>query len=202
MRQLIRIVQTYMDEYGVSEAEVARRIGATPQTVNSWRNGEMKQLPRQRYLRGLAEVTHTDYATVLAAALADTGYLSEPIRVDTNFGVLIVSLAVDADELVPAAAEIDTAVDTSDAEAVKATLAAVKNLVNEVDVVRETIRNAAAQVVGGDDSRLRQLKREIRRNRREQTDLRRVDISFGADRGARPDADGPASATRGAGEPQ
>jgi transcriptional regulator with XRE-family HTH domain len=192
MRQLIQIVQTHMDEYGVSEAEVARRIGATPQTVNSWRNGEMKQLPRQRYLLGLAEVTQTDYASVLAAALADTGYLSGQIRADTNLGVLMVSLAVDVDELEFAASEVDTKIDPSDAEAVKRALAAVKNLLSEVDVVRETIHTAAAEVVGGDEDRLRQLKREIRRNRREQTDLRRVDISFGADRDAQPAADGPA----------
>lgn len=73
--ELIRIVQAHMDKYGVSEAEVARRIGTTPQTVNSWRNGEMKQLPRQRYLQALAELTATDYLTVLVAALIDINYL-------------------------------------------------------------------------------------------------------------------------------
>jgi transcriptional regulator with XRE-family HTH domain len=194
MRQLISIVQAHMDEYGVSEAEVARRIGATPQTVNSWRNGEMKQLPRQRYLRALAEVTQTDYASVLTAALADTGYLAEPIRADINFGVLIISLAVDADELGLAGSEIDTAVDPSDAEAVKDTFTAVKNLLNEVDAVRETIRTAASQVVRDDERRLRHLKREIRRYRREQTDLRRFDISFGADTGISTDSEEPAVA--------
>ncbi|EHB58956.1 helix-turn-helix domain protein [Mycolicibacterium rhodesiae JS60] len=192
MRQLIAIVQAHMDEYGVSEAEVARRIGATPQTVNSWRNGEMKQLPRQRYLRALAEVTHTDYAGVLTAALADTGYLAEPIRADINLGVLILSLAVDADDLKLARSEVDVAVDPSDTEAVKDTLTAVKNVLNEVDAVCDTIRAAASRVVGDDERRLRHLKREIRRYRREQTDLRRFDISFGADADISTDAAEPA----------
>lgn len=182
MRQLIQIVQAHMDEYGVSEAEVARRIGATPQTVNSWRNGEMKQLPRQHYLSALAELTRTAYTTVLAAALNDTGYLAEPIGADPNYTALIVSLAVDADDLELAATEVHIG------EA-RETVAAIRNLVSEVNAVADAIHAVASEVVGGDDLRLRQLKREIRHYRREQADPRRLDISFGADRRHDPTAE-------------
>jgi transcriptional regulator with XRE-family HTH domain len=191
MRQLIQIVQTHMDQYGVSEAEVARRIGTAPQTVNTWRNGEMKQLPRQLYLRALAELTQTDYTTVLTAALADTGYLAEPLSTGADYAALIVSLAIDADELELAAAEIDAEIEASDVDEVKTVIAAVRNLVNEVNTVADAIHSAASLVFGGNDLRLRQLKREMRRDRREQTDRRRYDVSFRADPNPIPDTDSP-----------
>jgi hypothetical protein len=43
------------------------------------------------------------------------------------------------------------------------------------------VHSAAAQVAGGDEKRLRQIKREIRRHRREHADLRKLDIAFHAD---------------------
>ncbi|WP_019971609.1 helix-turn-helix transcriptional regulator [Mycobacterium sp. 141] len=182
MRQLIQIVQTHMDDYGVSEAEVARRIGATPQTVNTWRNGEMKQLPRRQYLTALAELTQTAYTTVLIAALHDTGYLAEPMSIDAAYTALIISLAVDADELESAASDIDAVVDIAEMGEAHEVITAIRNLVNEVNIVADAIHAVASQVVGGDERRLRQLKREIRRYRREQADLRRLDVSFGTGR--------------------
>lgn len=79
-RCLIAIVQAHMDRYGVSEAEVARRIGASPATVNTWRNGELRRPPRRSYLKGLADLSGVDYTDVLIAALIDTGYIDARSR--------------------------------------------------------------------------------------------------------------------------
>lgn len=79
-RCLIAIVQRHMDRHGVSEAEVARRIGASRATVNAWRNGELRQPPRRQYLKGLADLSGVDYADVLVAALIDTGYIDRDGR--------------------------------------------------------------------------------------------------------------------------
>jgi len=84
-RCLIAIVQAHMDRHGVSEASVARRIGTTPATVNTWRNGQMKRPPRREYLDKLADLTGVDYCEVLVAALSDTGFLAP--RSTDRFGV-------------------------------------------------------------------------------------------------------------------
>ncbi|WP_234795772.1 hypothetical protein [Mycobacteroides chelonae] len=77
MGHLIDIVQSHMDAYGVSEAEVSRRIGASPATVNTWRNSQIRQLPRKEYLEGLADLTGRKYNDVLLAALRDSGYVAD-----------------------------------------------------------------------------------------------------------------------------
>ncbi|WP_237082088.1 hypothetical protein [Mycobacteroides abscessus] len=77
MGHLIDIVQSHMDAYGVSEAEVSRRIGASPATVNTWRNSQIRQLPRREYLEGLSDLTGRKYDDVLLAALRDSGYVAD-----------------------------------------------------------------------------------------------------------------------------
>jgi transcriptional regulator with XRE-family HTH domain len=179
MRRLIAIVQAHMDTYGVSEAEVARRIGALPQTVNTWRNGDLKQLPKQQYLRALADLTGTDYSAVLTAALADTGYLAEPLPTDSKHAALIVSLAVDADDLVTATSKLERGIGSAEATST----ASVVDLIGDVHALIDAVQGAAAQVVGGDEQRLRRIKREIRRYRRENADLRNLDIAFHTETG-------------------
>lgn len=72
-RCLIAIVQAHMDRHGMSEAAVARSIGTSRATVNTWRNGQIKRLPQREYLDRLAALTGVDYCDVLVAALTDTG---------------------------------------------------------------------------------------------------------------------------------
>lgn len=191
MRELIGIVQAHMDQYGVSEAEIARRIGATPQTVNQWRNGELKQLPRQKYLQSLAELTKTDYVTVLSAALVDANYITEPLARSyvvgpIDFGPLIAGLAVDADDLHTVAQNLDTLMDTSiDAEDIdeveslisnaETLVSDVNDLVSEVDDFVESVQDVAKKVVG-DLERLRRMKRETKRFRRQQARSASMDL--------------------------
>ncbi|CPT40112.1 Helix-turn-helix protein [Mycobacteroides abscessus subsp. abscessus] len=78
--RLIAIVQAHMDRHGVSEAEVARRIGASPATVNAWRNSQLRRPPRREYLEGLADLTGVAYADILVAALIDSGYINRDGR--------------------------------------------------------------------------------------------------------------------------
>lgn len=76
--ELWNLIQEHLDQYGVREAEFARRMGSTPQTLNSWKNRGLKQLPERRLLEGVAAVLRCDYETVLRAALVDIGYAELP----------------------------------------------------------------------------------------------------------------------------
>lgn len=77
MGHLWAIVQAHLDRWGVLEAELARRIGTKPQTLNSWKNRGVRALPRRQLLLNLATVTRVPYQHVLEAALMDAGYLTE-----------------------------------------------------------------------------------------------------------------------------
>jgi transcriptional regulator with XRE-family HTH domain len=74
MSELWKIVQTHLDEYGVSEAEFARRMGSSPQTLSSWKLRGLKKLPDKRLLEAVADQTRASYDDVLGAALVDIGY--------------------------------------------------------------------------------------------------------------------------------
>lgn len=162
MRELIRIVQAHMDQYGVSEAEIARRIGANPQTVNTWRNGEMKQLPRQPYLEALSELTKTPYPTVLSAALVDTGYVTATSAEQSDQLATMIDLSFLADDVESAipSMPIDPGDDPSDIEYF---VSDVENLVNAAQYLTSAVHEAVLGAVGGDVRRLRQIKQEIRR---------------------------------------
>jgi len=75
--ELYAIVQRHQDNFGPSASEIARRIGAAPQTVSSWKTRGLRALPEKKLLVALAQLTHTPYGDVLAAALRDTGYIPE-----------------------------------------------------------------------------------------------------------------------------
>lgn len=78
MSRLWGIIQTHLDEYGVREAAFARRMGTTPQTLNSWKNRGLRKLPERWLLEAVARETRTPYRDVLAAVIADIGYGDEP----------------------------------------------------------------------------------------------------------------------------
>jgi len=75
--ELYSIVQRHQDNFGPSASEIARRIGAAPQTVSSWKTRGLRALPEKKLLVALAQLTHTPYGDVLSAALRDTGYIPE-----------------------------------------------------------------------------------------------------------------------------
>jgi transcriptional regulator with XRE-family HTH domain len=72
---LWQIIQKHLDDYGVREAEFARRIGTSPQTVSSWKKRGVRSLPAKRLLVGVSDVTRRPYDEVLTAALYDAKYL-------------------------------------------------------------------------------------------------------------------------------
>ncbi|MDL9944217.1 hypothetical protein QSJ19_01190 [Gordonia sp. ABSL11-1] len=79
MGELWKIIQEHLDAYGVREAEFARRIGSSPQTVNSWKKRGIRNLPERRLLLAVSEITGRDYADVLQAALTDSEYLGDTL---------------------------------------------------------------------------------------------------------------------------
>lgn len=75
MADLWGIVQRHLDAYGVRAAALARRMGTSPQTLDSWKHRGVRALPRRHLLEALARETRTPYGDVLIAALRDAGYL-------------------------------------------------------------------------------------------------------------------------------
>lgn len=74
MSHLWDIIQAHLDEYGVREAALARRMGTSAQTLNSWKNRGLKKLPDRWLLEAVARETRTPYDEVLNAVLVDIAY--------------------------------------------------------------------------------------------------------------------------------
>lgn len=74
---LVNLIDTHKHAYGVSNAELARRIGVSRQNLNLWRTHGVRGLPVRTTLDGIATVTAQPYRAVLEAVLLDTGYLDE-----------------------------------------------------------------------------------------------------------------------------
>ena len=73
--RLVELIDAHKHTYGVSEAELARRIGITRQTLYLWRTRGLRGLPARATLDGMATELHLPYVRVLEAALRDVGYL-------------------------------------------------------------------------------------------------------------------------------
>ncbi|WP_247604624.1 helix-turn-helix domain-containing protein [Gordonia paraffinivorans] len=75
---LVDLVDAHKHAYGVSDAELARRIGISRQNLNLWRTHGVRGLPARATLEGIATVIGRTYQSVLEAALRDAGYLDGP----------------------------------------------------------------------------------------------------------------------------
>ena len=77
MGKLYDLIQAHIDAqpYGVSERQVARKIGVTQTTLNNWRNP--KKLIAKEHLIAISRVTGVRYSQVLDALLDDIDYLTE-----------------------------------------------------------------------------------------------------------------------------
>lgn len=73
MSELMRLIQSHLDRYGVTRATFAKRIGTTPQTVQNWKT-RSTTMPKPEVLKGVATETKIPYLIVLDAALVDAGY--------------------------------------------------------------------------------------------------------------------------------
>lgn len=73
MSELMRLIQSHLDRYGVTRATFAKRVGTTPQTVQNWKS-RSTTMPRPEHLKGVAKETGIPYLIVLDAALMDAGY--------------------------------------------------------------------------------------------------------------------------------
>ena len=73
--RLVELIDAHKLTYGVSEAELARRIGITRQNLHLWRTRGLRGLPARATLDGMAAELRLSYVRVLEAALRDVGYL-------------------------------------------------------------------------------------------------------------------------------
>lgn len=70
-----RLIAGHKSRTGVSDAELARRIGVSRQNLFAWRTTGVKALPAREHLDAFATVAEIPYEVVLDAALRDSGYL-------------------------------------------------------------------------------------------------------------------------------
>ena len=78
MYLVTRLLTTPLQErHGVSDAELARRIGITRENLRLWRVNGVRRLPERANLAAVARIIGEPYRRVLSAALFDTGYLTE-----------------------------------------------------------------------------------------------------------------------------
>ena len=73
--RLVELIDRYRNAHGVSESELARRIGVTRENLRKWRINGVRRLPDRVNLAATARVIGRPYREVLSAALYDTGYL-------------------------------------------------------------------------------------------------------------------------------
>lgn len=73
--RLVALIDRYRAAHGVSESELARRIGVTRENLRKWRTRGTRRLPDHANLVATARVIGRPYREVLSAALFDTGYL-------------------------------------------------------------------------------------------------------------------------------
>jgi transcriptional regulator with XRE-family HTH domain len=74
--RLADLIDRYTDSHGVSDSELARRIGISRENIRLWRKG-LRSLPDQANLHAVARIISQPYRQVLSAALFDSGYLTE-----------------------------------------------------------------------------------------------------------------------------
>lgn len=75
--RLAALIDTHKDTHGISDAELARRIGMTRENLRLWRTGGLRRLPDRDNLAAVAKIIGKPYREVLNAALLDTGYLAD-----------------------------------------------------------------------------------------------------------------------------
>jgi transcriptional regulator with XRE-family HTH domain len=76
--RLVELIDQYKNAHGVSDAELARRIGITRENLRLWRVNGVRRLPERDNLAAVARIIGQPYRQVLSAALFDTGYLTAP----------------------------------------------------------------------------------------------------------------------------
>lgn len=77
MGRLYDIIQNHMDSqpYGVSQRQVAGKLGVSPTTLKNWQTP--KDLIAKEHLQAISLLTGVPYLRVLDALLEDIGYLRE-----------------------------------------------------------------------------------------------------------------------------
>ncbi|GGG04479.1 hypothetical protein GCM10007304_18250 [Rhodococcoides trifolii] len=156
MSEIWNIIQSHLDSVGVSEAEFARRMNSSPQTLNSWKKRGLRQLPDKRLLNAVSELTGVGYLAVLRAALVDTEYLlatAEPESIGgskARRSMLSLVLAIEAVE--DQVGSIETYADASDPDSYEQLSSDVENLVDEVGGLTVRARRAAIDMFGDEAS--------------------------------------------------
>lgn len=74
--RLVELIDRYKNAHGVSDNELARRIGISRENLRKWRTNGVRRLPERANLSAVARTIGQPYRQVLSAALFDTGYLN------------------------------------------------------------------------------------------------------------------------------
>lgn len=87
--RLVEMIDRYRNAHGVSESELARRIGVTRENLRKWRINGVRRLPDRMNLAATARVIGQPYREVLTAALHDTGYLDADTDAPRPYGEVL-----------------------------------------------------------------------------------------------------------------
>lgn len=75
--RLAAAIDAHKATHGISDAELARRIGVSRENLRLWRTNGLRRLPDRDNLAAVARVIGKPYREILNAALLDTGYLAD-----------------------------------------------------------------------------------------------------------------------------
>jgi len=88
MSKLLAVIDDYKDRHGQpSDASIARAVGIAPQTISSWRNRGIRELPARDTMLRLADFMRVPYDDVLRAVLVDVGYMDDRDQGQSDRGV-------------------------------------------------------------------------------------------------------------------
>lgn len=76
--RLMGLIDGFAARWGLSDADVARRLAIAPHTLQEWRSHGVRRLPDRPVLEAIAAVLAMEYQRVLQVCLTDTGHLSTP----------------------------------------------------------------------------------------------------------------------------
>lgn len=94
--RLVALIDHYKAAHGVSDAELARRIGISRENLRLWRTNGLRALPDRDNLRGVARTIGQPYRRVLSAALLDAGYLTDTDAAQPRPYIEVLHDAIDA----------------------------------------------------------------------------------------------------------
>jgi hypothetical protein len=163
----------------MTSLETAASLSVTPSTLKKLDIG-LEWVPgtAARVVRGeVPPSSAVSDARFDARGASDDGRAADHSISLGDFAALVAALSVDADDIRLTTRALDTSVDTEDPQSVDSFVSAVEDVIGDVDDFVDVFDDLARKVFGGDTERLRSMKRETKRFRRQQSATRALNVT-------------------------